>query len=143
MVKEELDVQSVLKEAKAKYRELYNNGKWPTAIDTKDSKALNKNCGSVNATQESSGVAAIEKIVDQLTHKMDGNGQSKLTCYNCDKKGHMARDCCSKKNTNGGNNNQCGKGKGTPYPKKDKSCKQCGKGSEALKAGEPKIKCID
>ena len=48
MKKSDLDVQSILKVAKEEYRVLKDDGDWKTALDAKDSKALNKNYGAVN-----------------------------------------------------------------------------------------------
>ena len=49
MITDELDVQSILQEAKDEYRALYDDKRWPAASHAKDSKAMNRNYGSVNA----------------------------------------------------------------------------------------------
>ena len=49
MAAAKLDVQSMLKKAKDQYRIMYDNKRWPSALDAKDSKAMNKNFGRVNA----------------------------------------------------------------------------------------------
>ena len=42
MVKDSLDVKSLLKAAKDEYRTLHDGNKWPAATNAKDSKALNR-----------------------------------------------------------------------------------------------------
>ena len=48
MVQDELDVTNILKVAKDKYRTMLSEGQWAAAAHAKDSKAMNKNYGSVN-----------------------------------------------------------------------------------------------
>ena len=48
LVKEELDVQSLLKYAKEQYRTLKDNNQWAVATHARDSKAMNWNYGNVN-----------------------------------------------------------------------------------------------
>ena len=91
MVEEEPDVQLVLKEAKAKYRELYDNGKWPSAVYAKDSKVLKKNFGnSVMMTSATKWEAVVNTLAQQA-----GNVCNKTDdkCNECGQKGHWARDC--------------------------------------------------
>ena len=48
MVKDDLDVESVLKEAKDQYSKLFDDKKWPAASHAKDSKAMSQSYGSMN-----------------------------------------------------------------------------------------------
>ena len=49
-----LDAQSIMKLLSDKYRNMFDNGRWPPAKDSKDSKAMNQSYGRVNlaATNE-------------------------------------------------------------------------------------------
>ena len=89
MHKSDLDVPSILKRCKEEYRLLYDDGDWKSAVHAKDSKALNKNYGSVNAAATDELKKLINKVVQS---NASGNGQgrdkSNDTCNNCEKKGH-------------------------------------------------------
>ena len=66
MVKEELDVKSVLKKVKATYRKLLDGGKWKPANHAKDSKALNRNYGRVNKVEASPKAFDTKAYINQL-----------------------------------------------------------------------------
>ena len=91
LCKSQLDAKSVLKQAKTEYRNLLDNDKWPAAAHAKDSKALNKNYGNVNAA------ATAEKLVHALIQSVSDRDKSQDSCNNCGKLGHWARDCPQKK----------------------------------------------
>ncbi len=94
MVEEELDVQSILNQAKETYRALRDEGKWPAASHAKDSKALNKNYGSINMAKNSE----FKNLVNSLIQSVNGSrDKSQDTCNLCGEKGHWARDCPHKK----------------------------------------------
>ena len=101
LVKDELDVLSVTKRIKEQYREQLDEGKWPAASHAKDSKALNRNYGSVNMVN----VKDIRKVVASLVQNVPSSNRdkSKDECNNCGQKGHWARDCPQKKKTRGAN----------------------------------------
>ena len=67
LVKKELDVQSILKKVKDEYRTLYDDSKWPAASHAKDSKAMNRNYGSVNkATADLKKLLAAALVIGTL-----------------------------------------------------------------------------
>ena len=41
-------MKSALRTAGDEYRALFEDNRWPASVDTKDSKAMNKNFGAVN-----------------------------------------------------------------------------------------------
>ena len=97
LVKKELDVQSILKKVKDEYRTLHHDGKWPAASHAKDSKAMNRNYGSVNkATADLKKLLATAQVRSDQDHD-----KSKDKCNNCGELGHSAKDC--QKNSKGGN----------------------------------------
>ena len=101
LVKDELDVLSVTKLVKEQYRQLLDDGKWPAASHAKDSKAMNRNYGSVNMVDAKD----LRKIVSSLVQNATSSGRdkSKDSCNNCGEKGHWARDCPKKKKSGGFN----------------------------------------
>ena len=99
MVADELDVQSITKAAKAEYRQLYDDKKWPAANHAKDSKAMNKNYGSVNKAE----TAELKRMVNALIQSAGSGGRdkSKDTCNHCGEVGHWASSCPKKKQGRG------------------------------------------
>ena len=88
LVREELDIKTVLKKCKEEYRKLKDYGEWPAASHALDSKALNPSYGNMAA--------------NQLIHQGQGRDKSKDRCNNCGKVGHWERECPeSKKGTSG------------------------------------------
>jgi hypothetical protein len=73
MAEAKLDVQSILKTAKDQYRIAYDNNRWPAALDAKDSKAIRRNYGSVNALVQT--------------------GPKNSGCHNCGSKDHWVANC--------------------------------------------------
>ena len=97
----DLDVQSVLEAAKDEYRKIHDEGKWPAATHAKDSKAMNKNYGTVNmaASQD------LQRYVNSLVQNAyGGRDKSSDECHNCGKRGHWSRDCPQPKKGRGGRN---------------------------------------
>lgn len=96
LVKEELDVQSVLKKCKEEYRNLLDDGKWPAAAHVKDTRGLNRGYGTAN-------VAERNKLTNMLAHALEqiqGPGvrdKSNDKCKECGQLGHWARDCPKKR----------------------------------------------
>lgn len=134
LVAANLDVLSVTKLVKNQYRELLDDGKWPAAAHAKDSKAVNRNYGSVNMVKE------IRKVVASLVQNTpSGRDKSGDECNNCGDKGHWARDCPKKKGTCGPNSRnkslRNNPGKGGP--------RRGGVNRIPPKDGESEIKFID
>ena len=71
MVKDNLNVQSILKKAKQGYRDMLDDGKWPAAENATDSKAMNKNYGKVNMTSENLLEKAMHKLTEAMTKSND------------------------------------------------------------------------
>ena len=66
MAKQGLDVPTILKDAKAQYRRMFDAGKWPAASHAKDSKAMSKNYGTVNMMNQSD----LQKVANALVKQM-------------------------------------------------------------------------
>ena len=82
----DLDVRSVLNQAKDKYDEVLADGNWPAAAHATDSKALKKGYGhSVNQV----AVNALRQVLGM------SSGSSKTTegCFRCGSKDHWLKDC--------------------------------------------------
>ena len=116
MIHDELDVQSVLKLCKQEYRILLDDGKWPAASHAKDSKAIGRSYGNVNA------VALNEDRVKQLLanalQRISGDGtrdKSGDKCRTCGENGHWARDCPKKRDNNNRNGDQRNNGRRPPF----------------------------
>ena len=77
LVKVKSDVKSVLKRVKDQYRGQLDNGRWPAAMDAKDSKGMRRNYGAVNTLIQAPGNATKQK----------GN------CNNCGARGHWKKEC--------------------------------------------------
>ena len=79
MVKEGLDVPSILKKARSQYRKMHDAGKWPAASHAKDSKAMNRNYGSVNMANQDTLQKMANALVKQLQQgdnkKFKNNGK--------------------------------------------------------------------
>ena len=84
-----LDVKSLLIDAKDECRALLDDNKWPAAMNVKDNKALNSNCGSVNqaATKD------LKTSVNTLVQQQNNRDKSNDTCDHCGEKGHWANNC--------------------------------------------------
>ena len=102
MVKCGLDVRSVLKLAKEKYRKLYDDKNWPAATNAKDSKTISRGFGSVNHAEVSNLNKLAMALVKSLNQGPANRDKSSDTCNNCKKKGHWARDCPDKRRGGGG-----------------------------------------
>ena len=102
MVKCGLDVRSVLKLAKEKYRKLYDDKNWPAATNAKDSKTISRGFGSVNHAEVSDLNKLAMALVKSLNQGPANRDKSSDTCNNCKKKGHWARDCPDKRRGGGG-----------------------------------------
>ena len=76
LLEKELDLKSILRMAKDRYRSLLDEGRWEPANHARDSKALNRNYGRVNSLVQSNAGA-----------KFKGD------CFNCGSPGHMKKDC--------------------------------------------------
>ena len=98
MVKEQLDVRTVLREIKDEYRNLYDNNKWEPAQHVKDPKKLDRGYGKVNValTQELRNVVhqlvqnslPKKSIKDKNDRRSNGrNGQRKTSFRNPKKQG--------------------------------------------------------
>jgi hypothetical protein len=73
MVKKKVDVKSVLKKANEEYRSQKDEGLWAAAAHAKDSKALNRNYGSVNAVKSNPEQNQLNKLVNALVQRIGGN----------------------------------------------------------------------
>ena len=111
LVDAELDVKNVLKKCKEEYRILLDENKWPAASHAKDSKALNRNYGSANATTKAKSANALEKNATG-----GGKDKSKDSCHNCGLLGHHAYECKNPPKDKGGNT-QGRKSQGKPARK--------------------------
>ena len=76
MVKDNLDVKSLLTDAKDECRTLLDDNKWPAAMNVKDNKALNSNYGSVDqaATKD------LKTLVNALVQQQNNRDKSNDTC---------------------------------------------------------------
>ncbi len=98
MLEEELDVKSILTQAKDQYRVLKDDGRWPAASNAKDSKAINRNYGSVNTAK----LPELKNLVNSLIQSVNKpRDKSEDICNLCGQKGHWARDCPNKKKIKG------------------------------------------
>ena len=88
LVEDKLDVRSILELAKDEYHWLLDDGKWPAATHNRDSKAINRNYGSVNVADAST--SRIKKIVNTLIQGSSNRDKSKDKCNNCGAIGHWA-----------------------------------------------------
>ena len=70
VVKDEVDVPSVLTQAKLEYRRVYDDNKWPAAQKVKDSKAVDQTFGRVNK-------AEIKSLVNKLVQSAGNSDKSK------------------------------------------------------------------
>ena len=86
----DLDVQSVLEATKDECRTIHDEGKWPTAMHAKDSKAMSKNYGSVNMAASEDIQQCVHSLMQNAAGGRDKSGD---TCNNCGLTGHWARDC--------------------------------------------------
>ena len=97
MINRGLDVRSVLELAKEEYRRILDEGKWPAANHAKNSKAMNRNYGSVNMADSSArDTANLTKAVRALIQSGGYRDKSKDKCNNCGGIGHWAKDCPKK-----------------------------------------------
>ena len=140
MVNDGLDVKSVLKFTKEKYRKLYDQSRWPPAQHAKDSKALNPNYGKANkavADNQSLRSRIVNALIQTITGEKDVSDDE---CLNCGKKGHWAKDCPLKKKRNkrgnqGGKSGKRSNGRSSNRPKSTKP--------PPPKPGESEIKTIN
>jgi hypothetical protein len=149
MVQDELDVQSVLKLCKQEYRILLDDGKWPAASHAKDSKAIGRSYGNVNA------VALNEDRVKQLLanalSRINGDGardKSSDKCRLCGENGHWARDCPKKGRDNQRNGDQRNNGRRPPFQNRNSASRPQGNNRERRQrfpppmSGESEIKTV-
>ncbi len=92
MVKAKLDVRTVLKKAKEEYRKLLDDDKWPAAAHARDSKAMNRLQGSVNAANSARGNKKCVNALDR-SDAPQVRDKSNDCCNNCGELGHWANEC--------------------------------------------------
>ena len=74
-----LDVETLLEAIQDRYRILYDDGQWPAASHAVDSKALNKNFGSVNKTTVTpSEQEQFKKMINALVQTMHNSDSSRF-----------------------------------------------------------------
>lgn len=91
MTKDRLDVKSVLSDIESSYRVMRDKKCWHGLKDTKDSKAMVRNYGSVNAAvreAKTEDTKTLTKLVRTLVQSMQGRDKSNDNCNNCGRKGH-------------------------------------------------------
>ena len=119
-------------------RKLLDGNSWPAASHAKDSKALNRNFGTVNKVV----TTELKQLVNALIQSSQGTKRDKSNdeCRLCGQKGHWERECPTKK-----------KGFGAQQSKSKRADANRGKSKQANskgkhnppKAGESEIKVID
>ena len=103
LVNDSLDVRSVLEVAKDEYRRMLDGSQWPAASHAKDSKAMNRNYGSVNAAVGSMDVNGLVHALIQTAGNPSKYGQQKSGNRQGGNKGKGNRQGNQRKPFNSGN----------------------------------------
>ena len=129
MVTDELDARSILKQVKLEYRSLYDDGKWPAAAHTQDTKTVDKSYGRVNKAQSSQLKNLVNALVQSTTDSSKGKASKP-------KKGKGKYPNSSNKSAR---NNSKSKANGRPGSRGNGSAKR----TPPPKEGEAEIKFIN
>jgi hypothetical protein len=109
LITDSLDVMSILRECKEAYRTEFDDGNWPAAMNTRDSRALSRSYGTVQTATDRKLLKLLASALEQRPN-LEVRDKSKDKCNNCGEFGHWASNCPKKQQ--GGRNNRPQGGRG-------------------------------